>query len=582
LKAKVISFIVKTQEIILKKNDNMNKSFGLIWEDKKEDVAEECKDHYHYFIDDESKCINIDSDGPTNIIIQSDNYHALSILSCTHRNKIDIIYIDPPYNNGKKDWKYNNNYVDANDCYRHSKWLSFMNRRLILAKELLADDGVLICTIDRHETARLSLLLEQIFPGKEVSRVTIEHNPRGVQGDNFSHTNEDAYFVYPSGGKYIGKRKRESDNGLSNLRNWGGESSRSDGKNCFYPIYFKDGKISEIGNSPDDDFHPTSACIEHGDGTLEFWPIDNKGIEKKWRYAGESLLEVSDLIQINAVGNKKQVQILKKEDKYKTVWTGKKYDAGTHGTKLLNSIIDVKFPYPKSIHAVEECLEAVIHDKDNCTILDFFGGSGTTAHAVLELNKKDGGNRSFILCTNNENNICEEVTYPRIRNVIEGYKVKKSGSEKVNTFLENMEDNLFLECDDKSSKVKGTGGNLRFFTVGTKKAEQFTEDVKIDSTDNFILTLCLKEDCFDEIASYKFCKIFKNTEDKCLGIICDDDLDSIKFLVKEIKKINKKFVVYIFSYDSYVNSEGFEDVSDLVDLNSYPGFIFDTYGRLLR
>ncbi len=569
-------------------SNKLKVDFGLNWENKVENCVEECKENRYFLVEDKLKLVGIDDSRLCNILIEGENYHALSILSITHKGKIDIIYIDPPYNNGKKDWKYNNNYVDKEDGYRHSKWLSFMNRRLLLAKELLTEKGVLICTIDRHETARLALLLEQIFPGKKIVKVTIEHNPRGVQGDNFSHTNEDAYFVYPSGGKYIGRRKREThEEDASPLRNWGGESDRRDGKKCFYPIFYsKNDEFLGVGDVPDDDFHPKDSCIEHDDGSLEFWPIDNNRNEKKWRYSKKSILEIIDSLVINNVNNKKQIQIVKTEDRYKTVWYGKQYDASTHGTRLLNNIIDVKFPYPKSLYAVEECIEAAIHDKDNSIILDFFGGSGTTAHAIIELNKKDGGNRQFIICTNNENDICEDVTYPRIRNIIEG-RVSSSQKESSNLKDDNFEMILFDEMPiEKQVSIQGVQPKdeslcrLRYFKIDSIKAEKITEDVKIDFSSKSIDILRLKENCFDEVSSERQCKIFKNEDDKYLGIICDDDYDSIRFLVEEIKRINKKFVVYLFSYDEVVNDEGFEGILDLVDLNAYPSFMLNTYRRI--
>ena len=182
------------------------KKFGLVWEDRKEDVAEKCKTDLPLLKEVKTKKIITDINKPTNIIIEGDNYHALSVLNYTHSGKIDVIYIDPPYNSGKEDWKYNNNYVDKEDSYRHSNWLSFMSKRLILAKKLLKKTGVLICAIDYREKCRLGLLLEEIFPIREKDCITIVHNPRGKQSDSFSYVHEYAFFVYPKG-KYIIQEK---------------------------------------------------------------------------------------------------------------------------------------------------------------------------------------------------------------------------------------------------------------------------------------------------------------------------------------------------------------------------------------
>ena len=218
----------------------MPKRYGLIWEDKQELVVELCKEKLPVLVEDRAKEIKNPEHPEVNILIEGDNFHALSILNYTHKGKIDVIYIDPPYNTGNKNWKYNNDYVDKEDAFRHSKWLSMMDKRLKLAKPLLKDDGVLVCAIDENELWHLGSLLEEIFFDREIHLVTIVHNPRGVQGKNFSYVNEFAFFVIPKGIKVIGPRKLdESEIYWSNLRNWGGESDRSDAKNCFYPIMVK-------------------------------------------------------------------------------------------------------------------------------------------------------------------------------------------------------------------------------------------------------------------------------------------------------------------------------------------------------
>lgn len=173
-----------------------------------------------------------DKSKPANILIEGDNYHALSVLNYTHKGKIDVIYIDPPYNTGAKDWKYNNNYVDINDLYRHSKWLNMMSKRLWIAKNLLKEDGVLICAIDENEVNHLGVLLEKIFKDYEIHCITIVHNPRGVQGKNFSYTHEYAYFVFRKGLKVIGDIQR-GEILEEELRDHGGESLRTDARKLF-------------------------------------------------------------------------------------------------------------------------------------------------------------------------------------------------------------------------------------------------------------------------------------------------------------------------------------------------------------
>ena len=173
------------------------KKFGLVWEDKKEDVAKKCKTNLPLLKEVKTKKIITDINKLTNIIIEGDNYHALSVLNYTHAGKIDVIYIDPPYHTGKRDWKYNNDYVDREDAYRYSKWLSFISKRLLLAKKLLTENRILICAIDYREKCRLGLLLEEIFSNKEITFISVIHNPKGKQGEDFSYTHEYACFIYP-------------------------------------------------------------------------------------------------------------------------------------------------------------------------------------------------------------------------------------------------------------------------------------------------------------------------------------------------------------------------------------------------
>ena len=200
------------------------KKYGLIWDEErtKEKFEKDAENALPVLKEVKGKEINTDSSKPFNILIEGENYHALSVLNYTHQGKIDVIYIDPPYNTGAKDWKYNNDYVDINDTYRHSKWLSMMSKRLRLAKKLLKDDGVLICAIDENELNRLGLLLEDIFGNYEIHCITIIHNPRGVQGNNFSYIHEYAYFVFQKGLKIIGSRKiKEEDIDWRGLRDSG-------------------------------------------------------------------------------------------------------------------------------------------------------------------------------------------------------------------------------------------------------------------------------------------------------------------------------------------------------------------------
>lgn len=538
------------------------KKYGIVWDAEKEPekVVVECKDKLPVLVEEKSKEIETDNEKPTNILIEGDNYHALSTLNYTHKGKVDVIYIDPPYNTGARDWKYNNDYVDDLDMWRHSKWLSFMDKRLRLAKNLLKRTGVLICTIDENEHAALGLLLQEIFPDKDVVCITIVHNPGGIQGKNFSYCHEYAYFVYPKGGTYISTIRRE-DVEPTPLRDWGKETSKREAaKNCFYPILVKEGKVVGFGEVCLDSFHPKLANIMRKDGTMEIYPLDKSNIERKWRFSRQSVDEIKEELICQKIREEYVILRDKKDYRWKTVWTDGKYNANVFGTKIVNNIIKTKFPFPKSLYAVEDCIKAIIHPK-NAIILDFFAGSGTTGHAVLELNK-DGGKRRFILCTNNENNngdgggIAEEICYPRIKKVIRGY----------------------IGIADQK-QYGGLGGNLRYFKTDFVDAQP-TDRNKRRLVDKSTEMLCLKEDCFNEVRKGHEFKIFTNSQGKNLGIIYDDE--GIESFKKEAKKEKKKFIVYVFSLDESAREEEFEDVKELVELRPIPAVILNVYKRIFK
>jgi adenine-specific DNA-methyltransferase len=551
------STLSKEQLIAEIKRLKKGKKFGLLWEDKPEVVADLCKTKLPVLVDVEEKAITDGPRDPTNILIEGDNYHALSVLNYTHKGKIDVIYIDPPYNTGAKDWKYNNNYVDINDSYRHSKWISFMDKRLRLAKNLLKATGVLICTIDENEHASLGMLLQEIFFDREIVCVTIIHNPGGIQGANFSFCHEYAYFVYPPGGRYINLQERDENPDIRPLRNVSkGDHLRDTAANCFYPIYVKKGKIAGFGEVCPDSFHPKSANIVKKDGMIEIYPIDAQGNERKWVFARQSVEAILDELSVEYNKKRKIWDIIRKKTKfpYKTVWTDSKYNANLFGTQLLSKIITDKFPFPKSLYAVEDCIQAVIHDKNDAIILDFFAGSGTTAHAVLELNKKDTGNRQFILCTNDENNICSDVCYPRIKKVIAGYK------------------------DSKGKKVEALGGSLKYFRTDFVDADP-TDRNKKKLTEMTTEMLCLKEGTFEKITSKKAFKIYKNTN-HYTGIIFDQM--AIPDFKEAVAKLKGKFSVYVFSLGDDSFEDEFKDIKQKVKLSPIPEVILRVYRRIFK
>jgi len=438
-------------------------------------------------------------DKPFHTVINAENFHALETLLFTHRGAIDCIYIDPPYNTGAKDWKYNNDYVEADDLYRHSKWLAMMERRLIIARELLSPvSSVLIVTIDEKEYLRLGLLLEQVFPAADISMVTSVISAKGaVRPGRFSRVEENIFFVFfgsatvkwwrsnmlPSGED---DDTREAAQDLAPiewllLRRREPTSVRSARPNQFYPIFVNatTGRIHSIGDAVSQGVDRTS--VARPKGTVALWPLKPDGTEMLWgltpdvlrRNWANGFVRVNNWKPAKRTGSVQYLQtgIIAKirsgiititgraEDgsvvghvargastgtSPKRVWNMKSHNAETGGTNMVSALIPGRrFPFPKSLYAVEDALRFVVGDKPNAVILDFFSGSGTTAHAVMRLNRQDGGRRLCILITNNEvaadeqaelrarglrpgdseweqHGICEYITKPRVRAAISG------------------------------------------------------------------------------------------------------------------------------------------------------------------
>jgi len=537
----------------LKKELKNKKKYGLVWEEKPEEVVEMCKKKLPVLKDDKDKEIITDKEKPINLLIEGDNYHALSVLNYTHNKKIDVIYIDPPYNTGAKDWKYNNDYVDINDAWRHSKWLNMMANRLQLAKNLLREDGVLICAIDDNEFYRLGLLLEDIFNGHEIHCITIVHNPRGVQGNNFSYTHEYAYFVFRKGLKVIGQRKiNDDERHWNNLRNWGGESLREDARNCFYSIIIKDDEIIGFGEVVPNEFHPRKQTVKDGERFLVY-PIDRKGIERKWRYARQSVEQVHYLLRAKKTTMGYEIEIGKDFGTVRTVWQDSRYDANEYGTKLVKNLVtETHFDFPKSVWNTYDCIAPILYKRKNGIVLDFFAGSGTTGHALLILNKEDGGNRKFILCTNNENDIAQEVCYPRIKKVINGH--------------EDYPD------------ITNIPSNLKYFKTDFVDAEP-TDKNKLKLTEQATEMLCIKEGTFESVINNEKFKIFKNSN-HYTGIIWDQT--AIPEFKKKIKDIKGKFSIYVFSLGDETFDDEFKDLEQKVQLSPIPEAILRVYRRIFK
>ena len=388
-------------------------------------------------------------DKPFHTVINGENYHVLKALTYTHRGKVDVIYIDPPYNTGAKDWKYNNDYVEKEDQYRHSKWLAMMERRLLVAKDLLNPaDSVLIATIDEKEYLRLGLLLEQVFQEANVTMISSVINPAGAGREaDFSRTDEYIFCVRIGKASVLPESRMQGEtqvvwdtlrrSSLAGAR--GNKGPGACGPNQFFPMYVDKatGVISSIGDPLPEDVPVRNApsmpgCITvlpiRPDGTEMNWGI-TPGVAKRllrdgYLRAGKAKPKehqkyvisyltagIVDDIQsgIAIVRGQNQDGIVDAfypsgRDKMPTTnWNRPSHDAQQYGTKLINALLNSRpFPYPKSLYAVEDVLRFFIGQKREAIIVDFFAGSGTTAHAVMRLNKQDDGSRTAICVTNNE------------------------------------------------------------------------------------------------------------------------------------------------------------------------------------
>ncbi len=538
------------------------KKYGLVWEEEKtkEKFEADAEGKLPVLIEDKKKEIKTDADKPTHILIEGDNYHALSVLNYTHAKSIDVICIDPPYNTGARNWKYNNDYVEREDAYRHSKFINFLNNRFVLAKKLLSEKGIIICAIDDYEVHNVRHLMDFLF-GEEnrLGTIVVVHNPRGRNDDKYFATMHEYMLIYAKNkdkvkikhfelnedeiDKYNKQDEISTYNETSFVRT-GNNSKRQERPNLFYPIYFNE-KLNELS-------------LLKKTGFVELLPINEAREEKTWRWGKETFLEKKDTeLLVRKV--KDNFRIFKKRritniegTKPKTIWHDSKYDASSNGIMLLQNILgrENNFPYPKSLYTIYDILQLTT-DKDSI-VLDYFAGSGTTGHAIHKLNEKDGGARKYILCTNNEGNICADITYPRIKKVIQGYK------------------------NSKGEKIEGLGGNLKYYKTNFVGSEPTHRNKKL-LTDKSIEMLCIKENTFDEVINKKDSFIFKS-KDKFTAILFDEmKMGEFK---NEIKKLKMPVSVYVFSLEGDDFKEEFENLKNDITLCSIPEAILKVYRRI--
>lgn len=548
---------------------NKQKKYGLVWEDKPEDVEERLRDELPVLKEVKERFIpSDDPEAPNHVLIEGDNLEALTALTYTHAGKIDVIYIDPPYNTGNKDFVYNDSFVDSEDSFRHSKWLSFMNKRLKLAKGLLSDKGVIFISIDDNEQAQLKLLCDEVFGGNNfITNITWQSTAGSNTGNEIVTTTE-YVLVYtanrlkahfdgqpPSDDTFKFKDEHYNDRGKYTL-------DKLDRRRV-------GGHYSEALNFP----------IEMPDGTLRY-PGGGSNINDGWNYLW-SKTKIQWGIENDFIVFKKskddwsvyckRYQLVdntnKKVDRttpYRNLITSDLFNTA-QGTAEIASIFNERpFAFPKPSGIIKFLLSTTVKTTPNSTILDFFAGSGTTLHATMQLNAEDGGHRKCILVTNNENNICEEVTYERNKRVINGYTTPKG------------------------EEVKGLKSNtLRYYKTDFVSRDQSAKNMRAlvaASTD----LLCIKNDIYTEAPfagkhlNSKIARYFENRHTRMLVIYNKDYIFDIVHLLTDVAMDERgKIKVYTFADGRYAYDDDFMEVADKVELCALPAAIYDAYKHVL-
>ena len=545
------------------------KKYGLVWEDKPEEIETRLVDELPVLTEVTERAIVSDApDAPNHILIEGDNLEALTALAYTHEGKIDVIYIDPPYNTGNKDFVYNDSFVDKEDGYRHSKWLSFMNKRLQIAKSLLASGGVIFISIDDNEQAQLKLLCDEIFGSSNFITNIIWQSTAGSNTGNEIVTTTEYVLVYTLNrsiahfdgqplsadtfklsDEYVKERGRYTLDKLDRRR-VGGHYSEA----LNFPIEMPDGTLRYPGGGQQ---------VNEGwnylwSKTKVQWGLDNNFIvfkknKEEWAVYCKRYQNVDN--------NNKPVD---RTTPYRNLITSDLFNTA-QGTAELANIFNIRpFAFPKPSSFVKFLLSTTVTTLPKATILDFFAGSGTTLHATMQLNAEDGGHRKCILVTNNENNICEEVTYERNKRVIQGYTTPKGEA------VEGLHDN-----------------NLRYYRTTLlsrdKSVKNMRQLVRL-ATD----MLCIKNDIYTEAPfcgkniNKNIARYFDNGKGNRMLVIYEER--AIQLLVQLMAQTEDdgiKTMVYVFSPGADPYTDDFEDIAERVKLCALPSAIYEAYKRVL-
>ena len=530
-----------------------HKKYGLVWEEKVEDVEERLRDELPVLREAKDKYIPSDDPEATNhIIIEGDNLEALTALSYTHEGKIDVIYIDPPYNTGNKDFVYNDSYVDSEDSYRHSKWLSFMNKRLKIAKRLLSEKGVIFISIDDNEQAQLKLLCDDIFGVDHficnfIWKSRQNKDNRNISGVSIDHEYIICFCKNAGLRSFLGaKRKTDSYSNPDNdprgpwtSANMAGLATEVARPNLHYDLIDPNTGINYGRPQKGWRYDRNTMAKLIADNRI-LWPDNAKGRPRKKSF----LSEISDILP----GYASIVGV----DVYTRTATVEQNDI--FGNSL--------FGFPKPVQLIQDLVSQT--SNKHSIILDFFAGSGTTLHATMQLNAEDGGHRQCILVTNNENNICEEVTYERNKRVINGYTTPKG------------------------QKVEGLHSNrLRYYRtdfISRDRTQRNMRQLVNAATD----MLCIKEDLYTEqqvLGRWKMipqvARYFTDGKKHMLVVYNEQAASKLAEMIAETDFGGAKLKIYIFSPERYAFDDDFYEVQDKVQLVALPAAIYDAYQKVL-
>lgn len=528
--------MTKEQLIEMVKTLKKQKKYGLVWEDKPEDVVEQCKKELPVLDEVKNRAIEKDADGPTNLLIEGDNYHALSVLNYTHSGKVDLIYIDPPFNTGSGDFIYNDKRIDIEDAFRHSKWLSFMEVRLRLAKRLLSKTGSIFVQIDSNENAQLRLLMDEIFgPDAFRNQITWQRSSSGKTISRNLADDLDYILWYSATDNYafnrIFKPLADKTKAMYNKND-------NDGRGLYrlYPLQKTGGPGPET-------------TYNYKDNKGKIWKCPKKGWRMKFK-------------KLKALENDGRLFFKGKTLSEKAYWNERENE-GQMANNLWNDIPNIQgasrektefIGGQKPVALIERMLRLTSHK--NAIILDFFAGSGTTGHATLKMNKEDHGSRKFILCTNNEDNngsglkIATDICYPRIKKVING-----------------------------NAETKSIPANLRYFKTAFVASSKVTDDTRRELVRRSTDMICVKENTFEKVADNKNFKIYQDQK-HTTGILFDlDDIDAFKAKLKAQKMPAS---IYVFSLSNDTFDEDFENLGLTHELCPIPQSILEVYRKLFK